>query len=50
MQGSEIFISSLSRRQLARRKPARQPARTHLLLALVVMAAALGVLLVVHLG
>jgi hypothetical protein len=38
MSGSGIFISSCSRRQLARRRPARLSARVQVLVVLLVLA------------
>ena len=37
-----VFISSCTRRQLARRKPSRSPLRTQLLLAAIVLVVAIG--------
>ena len=37
-----VFISSCTRRQMARRKPSRTPRRTQLLLVAIMLAVALG--------
>jgi hypothetical protein len=42
MEGSKVFISSCSRRQLARRRPARQGGALRMQLLAVLMALALG--------
>jgi hypothetical protein len=44
MEGKSIFISSCSRRQLARRRPTRGAMRLQRLMALVVLAVAVGAL------
>jgi hypothetical protein len=41
MESRSIFISSCSRRQLARRRPNRSPLRAQLLLAAVLVAVAM---------
>jgi hypothetical protein len=45
MEGKSIFISSCSRRQLARRRPARSALRVQITIAVVVLAAALAAVL-----
>jgi hypothetical protein len=50
MEGRNMFISSCSRRELARRKPSRSAWRVQLTLALVLLAAAVLAFAVVRLG
>ncbi len=45
MHGRSVFISSCSRRQLARRRPSRSSLPVEALLVVVVLAAALGAFL-----
>ncbi len=45
MEGKTIFISSCSRRQLARRRPANFMLRLQLVTALIVIAVAIGTFL-----
>jgi hypothetical protein len=44
MEGKSIFISSCSRRQLARRRPYRSPLRTQLIVAVLVAVVAIAVI------
>jgi hypothetical protein len=50
MDMSDIFISSCSRRQLARRRPPRSVLRVQLLMSLAVIVTALAVLVAVNGG
>jgi len=50
MEDRSLFISSCSRRELARRRPARSAARMPIFVGLLVLAIALGVLLAAHGG
>jgi hypothetical protein len=50
MESRSIFISSLSRRQLARRRPGRSPVRAELLLAVALVVIAIVVVIVVARG
>jgi hypothetical protein len=46
MERKSVFISSVTRRELARRRPARHALRLEMMLAAVVLAAAIVVFLV----
>jgi hypothetical protein len=46
MEKKSVFISSVTRRELARRRPARHMLRLELLLAVVVLAAAAAAFLI----
>jgi integral membrane sensor domain MASE1 len=50
MADSSIFISSCSRRQLARRRPTRAQRRLQVLLALVVLGAGIGAFVLGRVG
>lgn len=50
MQEKSLFISSCTRREMARRRPTRGMYPVHVLLAIVVLALALGVALTAHGG
>ncbi len=50
MLGSDIFISSCSRRQLSRRRPPRDPLRLQILVATVILALALAAFVLGHGG
>jgi hypothetical protein len=45
LEGKSIFISSCSRRQLARRRPTRYAFRLQVMIAVIVVAAAVGLFL-----
>ncbi len=45
MEGKGIFISSCSRRQLARRRPTRSVLRLQFVIAMIVITATVGVVL-----
>jgi hypothetical protein len=46
VESRSIFISSLSRRQLARRRPGRSPVRVQLLIAIALVVIAIAVMIV----
>jgi len=50
MPESRLFMSSLSRRQLARRRPGRSPVRSMMLLGLLVVLVCAAVLIIGHGG
>ena len=50
MEEKTVFISSCSRRELARRRPYRTPVSLQVLLLAVVVAIALGALVTAHGG
>jgi hypothetical protein len=50
MESRSIFISSLSRRQLARRRPGRSPVRVELLIAVALVVIAIAAVIVARGG
>jgi hypothetical protein len=50
MESRSIFISSLSRRQLARRRPGRSPVRVELMVAVALVVIAIAVMIVARGG
>jgi hypothetical protein len=50
VDGSKIFISSCSRRQLARRRPSPNAYRVQLLVSMIVLAIAVGAFAAMRLG
>jgi hypothetical protein len=50
MEDRSLFISSLTRRQMARRRPGRSLVRAQLVLALMAVAIALGAFVLAHGG
>jgi hypothetical protein len=49
-QGKSLFISSCTRRQLARRRPSRSAGRLEVLVAMAVLLAAVVAFVIVHGG
>ena len=50
MQGRSLFISSCSRRQLARRRPARSAARLQMIVAVVALVLVAGLIVALRVG